>query len=351
MELIKIQNKLDQMQYAFRETDQYIDFLANREKIQRILELKEEKNVLILGHNYMAPLVYGISGEGERGDSLQLAQFAAKSDNPIILFDGVRFMAETAKILNPEKKILIADINAGCSLADPFGGEEVKEYKKNYPGKPVVLYINSYADAKAEADYCCTSSNGIKVIKHAAAEYGTNEVIFLPDSLMGENIQDELRENNIDIDLIYPGKYDDKFGSCEVHENISLEMIKNIREQFYLDKENPETAVIVHWECLPEVRKEADFCSSTSGMIKYIQEHTDLKRIYLGTECEMTANLQNEFPEVEFVKTCAIACQHMKKITLDKMLKALEDEKPEVTVPEDIRIRALKSIERMLDVN
>jgi len=349
---MQIQTKLKEIEYALRRggNDQYIDFLANKDSIQRILELREQKNVLILGHNYMAPLVYHVSGEGERGDSLQLAQFASNSDNPIILFDGVRFMAETAKILNPEKKVLIADLNAGCSLADPFRANDVKAYKKNFPGRPIVLYINSYADAKAEADYCCTSSNGLKVIKHAAAEYGTNQVIFLPDSLMGKNLQDELNENGENLDLIYPGKYDKNFGSCEVHEQISLDMVRNIRKQFNLEKGNPETAVLVHWECKPEVRKEADFCSSTSGMIKYINEHSELKNVYLGTECEMTANLQNEFPEIEFVRTCAIACRHMGKITLDKMLKTLEEEKPEVTVPENIRIKALKSIERMLEI-
>lgn len=337
--------------------DQYLDFLANREKIERILQLKEQKNVLILGHNYMAPLVYNLSGEGQRGDSLQLAQYAAKSDKPIILFDGVRFMAETAKILNPEKKVLIADMHAGCSLADPFRGADVRAYKEQFPGLPVVLYINSYADAKAEADYCCTSSNGLRVVQHAAQEFGTNRVIFLPDSLMGQNLQDELQENGSPIELIFPGKYDQRHGSCEVHERISLEMVQDIRQQYHLpkhqpeeDEKNPTTAVLVHWECLPEVRKEADFCGSTSQMIHYVREHTALQRVYLGTECEMAANLQNEFPHIDFVRTCAIACRHMAKITLDKILKCLETEQPEVMVPEEIRVRALKPIERMLKI-
>ncbi|HLC97322.1 MAG TPA: quinolinate synthase [Candidatus Nanoarchaeia archaeon] len=335
--------------------DQYLDFLAQREKIERILLLKEQKNVLVLGHNYMAPLVYNLSGEGERGDSLQLAQYAAKSDKPIILFDGVRFMAETAKILNSEKKVLIADMQAGCSLADPFRGAEVRAYKEQFPGLPIVIYINSYADAKAEADYCCTSSNGLQVVQHAAKEFGTERVIFLPDSLMGENLQDELREAGSALELIYPGKYDAQHGSCEVHEKISLEMVQNIRVQYQLPKHqpgetNPETAVLVHWECLPEVRKEADFCGSTSHMIRYVREHPSLQRVYLGTECEMAANLQNEFPQIDFVRTCAIACQHMAKITLDKIVQCLEAEQPEVLVPEEIRIRALKPIARMLQI-
>ncbi len=330
--------------------DQYLDFLAQRDKIARILELKETKNVLILGHNYMGPLVYNLSGENERGDSLQLSQYASKSDKPIILFDGVRFMAETAKILNPNKKVLIADLAAGCSLADPFGAEEVLAYKKEYPGLPVVLYINSYAAAKAEADYCCTSSNGLKVVRHAAQEFGTRQVIFLPDSLMGKNLEEEVRLAGEDLELIYPGKRDQKYGACEVHEQITAEMVQAIRKQYGLFREDSATAVLVHWECRPEVLAEADFHGSTSAMIKYIKDHPLLQRVYLGTECEMTANLQNEFLGIEFVRTCALACQHMAKITLDKILDALTREAPEVQVPEHIRLRALHSIERMLEI-
>jgi len=345
---------LDQ-HFAKRNDDQTIEYLARRDKIQRILELKEQKNVLILGHNYMAPLVYNLSGEGQRGDSLQLAKYAAQCQEPIILFDGVRFMAETAKILNPSKKVLIADLKAGCSLADPCRADKVKWYKEKYPDLPVVIYINSYADAKAESDYCCTSSNGLAVVEHVAREYQTKQVIFLPDSLMGANIQEELQEKGSTIELIYPGKYDKEHGSCEVHEQISVEMVKGIRKQFGLPKlaggeKNPETAVLVHWECLPEVRKEADFCSSTSKMASYVKEHPSLKKVFLGTECEMTANMQAEFPQIEFIRTCSVSCQHMARITIDKILETLENEAPEVTVPEDIRVRALVPIERMLRI-
>ena len=332
-------------------TDQHLDFQANQDLIEQILKLRDQKNVLILGHNYMAPLVYHLSGEGERGDSLQLAQYAAKSNKPIILFDGVRFMAETAKILNPEKKVLIADLKAGCSLADPFRGEDVRRYKEKYPGLPVVLYINSYADAKAEADYCCTSSNGLKVVEHAAKEFASNQVIFLPDSLMGANLQDELKLQGSALNLIYPGKYDAEHGACEVHAQITVEMVQNIRRDFALSPEDKATAVLVHWECHPDVLKEADFHGSTSAMIKYLHTHPELKRVYLGTECEMTANMQNEFPQIEFVRSCAIACQHMGRITLHKILQALETEQPEVTVPEEIRLKALRSIQKMLEVS
>lgn len=334
-----------------RGMDHYVEFKAQEDIITEILRLKEEKKVLILGHNYMAPLVYNLSGEGQRGDSLQLARYAAKSNHPIILFDGVRFMAETAKILNPGKKILLADLNAGCSLADPFRGEQVKAYKQKFPGAPIVLYINSYADAKAEADYCCTSSNGLKVIKHAAQEFNTNKVIFLPDSLMGKNIEEELKKEKSGIELIYPGKYDSQHGSCEVHEQITAEMIRMIRRQFNIRKEDSATGILVHWECRPEVLEEADFHGSTSAMIQYIKEHSELRKVYLGTECEMTANLQNEFPAIEFVRSCAIACQHMARITLPKILKTLQTEQPEVLVPEEIRLQALNSIQRMLAIS
>ncbi len=342
-QMILLQKKLSNGGYG-------IDFLAQQDTIRRILQLRDQKNVLILGHNYMAPLVYHLSGEGERGDSLQLAQYAAKSDKPIILFDGVRFMAETAKILNPQKKVLIADLNAGCSLADPFRGADVRRYKAEHPGLPVVLYINSYADAKAEADYCCTSSNGLKVVEHAAREFNTQKVIFLPDSLMGANLQEELHQQGSTLELIYPGKYDSRHGSCEVHAQITAEMVKTIREQFHLSSQDKQTAVLVHWECHPDVLKEADFHGSTSAMIRYVQSHPELKRVYLGTECEMTANMQHEFPQIEFVRSCMIACQHMGKITLGKILHTLETESPEIIVPEEIRVRALLSIERMLKI-
>lgn len=348
MKSLNLIQNLNEIEQKFKAGDQYVDFLVNKETIEKILELQKQKNALILGHNYMAPLVYNLSLQ--RGDSLQLAQYASKADNPIILFDGVRFMAETAKILNPEKKVLIADMNAGCSLADPFRGEEVRAYKEKYPGIPVVLYINSYADAKAESDYCCTSSNGIKVIQHAAKEFETNKVIFLPDSLMGANLEEEIRKTGSELELIYPGKYDNKHGSCIVHEQITPEMIKIIRQNYGLEKGNPTTAVLVHWECKPEVLKEADFYGSTSAMIKYISAHQELKKVYLGTECEMTANLQQEFPQIEFAKTCNVFCEHMRKITLDKILKTLETEQPEITVPENVRLKALTSIQRMLAV-
>jgi quinolinate synthase len=344
-------SRLERMDKTLRLTpDQHLDFQTQREKIERILQLREEKDVLILGHNYMHPLIYQLSNKRERGDSLALAKYASQADNSIILFDGVLFMAETAKILNPDKKVLIADTEAGCSLADPFKAEDVQDYKRRFPGAPVVTYINSYAGVKAESDYCCTSANGLRVVKHAAKESGNGRVIFLPDSLMGENIQKELLGEGSSIDLIYPGKYDANFGRCEVHEKFTPELIREIRAHHELEKGNPETAVLVHWECSSNVLEEADFYGSTSEMAQYIRDHPELKRVFLGTECEMSANLASEFPNVEFARSCQNFCQHMQKITLEKILYSLENEVFEVNVDEQIAKKALTSIERMLKI-
>ena len=342
--------QLEQIDQALKATpDHHLEFRAKREIIEKILKLRDEKNVLILGHNYMEPLVYQLSGEKERGDSLALSRAAAKSDKPIILFDGVRFMAETAKILSPQKKVLIADLEAGCSLADPFTAEDVKEYRKRYPGAPVVTYVNSYADIKAESDYCCTSSNGLNVVLHAAKQSGGDRVIFFPDSLMGANLQQELESSG--IDLIYPGKYDGNFGRCEVHEKFTPEQLREIRVQYNIPKGSEEAAILVHWECPPPVLEEADYHGSTSQMARYIADHPKLKRVYLGTECEMAANLALEYPQIDFIRTCSVHCQHMRKITLEKILYSLEQEVYEVNVSPAIAQRARVAIDRMLEVN
>jgi len=335
----------------FRSTAYELDVVANESKIRRILQLKEEKNVLILGHNYMRPLIYGLSEDGARGDSLALARHAAKTDCPIILFDGVRFMAETAKILNPTKKVLIATKNAGCSLADPVTAKQVRHLKHENPGVPVVTYINSYADVKGESDICCTSSNAIDVIKHMYKETGSARIIFLPDTLMGQNLQKELDDLGYTIDLIYPGKDNSLAeGKCEVHEKFTLEMLLDIREQYSIPKGRPGRAILAHWECPPKVLEEADFYGSTSQMANYISKNSP-ELVFLATECEMSANLEGEFPQTEFVRTCQIFCSHMGQITLDGILSALETEDPikhEVTVDPKVRMRALKPIQRML---
>lgn len=339
---------------TFRNTEYEVDVAANAEKVRRILQLKEEKNVLILGHNYMHPLVFSLSDKAARGDSLALARHAAETDCPIILMDGVRFMAETAKILNPDKKVLIASKLAGCSLADPVRAEDVRAIKAAHPGVPVVMYINSYADAKAESDICCTSSNALEVILHVARTTASNRVIFLPDTLMGMNLQTELDALGHEIDLIYPGKSNGlREAKCEVHEQFTVEDLQLIREQYEMPKGHPSRAILAHWECPPDVLREADFHGSTSQMSNYIRAHQP-ERAYLATECEMAANLEAEFPQTEFVRACAIFCSHMRRISLDGILSALETEDPErheITVDEEVRVRALTPIERMLELS
>lgn len=334
-------------------TEHEIDVLAHEEKIRRILELKLQKNVLILGHNYMAPLIYNLSENDARGDSLALARYAAKTECPVILFDGVRFMAETAKILNPEKKVLIASKLAGCSLADPIRADQVRQLKAEFPGVPVVTYINSYADVKAESDFCCTSANAVQVIESAALRADSSQVIFLPDSLMGENLQNELENTGSEIKLLYPGKDNSlEEARCEVHEQFSVGELRLIREQHGIPKGHRRRAVLAHWECSPEVLEEADFHGSTSQMSRYIADNSP-ERVFLATECEMAANLAGEFPEVEFVRSCQMYCRHMRQLTLDGILSALETEDPvkhEITVEEDVRQAALVPLQRMLEL-
>ncbi len=344
----------EEYERSFKGTPYEVDVAAHREKIERILELRDKKKVLILGHNYMDPLIYHLSPKQARGDSLALARYAASTDAPIILFDGVLFMAETAKILNPDKKVLIASKLAGCSLADPIRAEQVRELKAQYPGCPVVTYINSYADVKAESDVICTSANALQVVRYISEETGSNTVLFFPDSLMGENLQRELRAEGRDVELIYPGKKNNlPEGKCEVHDKFTVEDLKEIRKRYDIPKGHPRRAILAHWECRPEVIEEADFHGSTSQMAKYIREKRP-ERVYLATECEMSANLEAEFPETEFIKACRVFCQYMQKITIDGILSALETEDPEkheVTVDEEIRKRALIPLNKMLEIS
>lgn len=349
--------RLDVLESRFARTpDLALDFRTNRDLIAEILRLRDEKNVLLLGHNYMHPLIYHLSDEVARGDSLALSRVAAESNQPIILFNGVRFMAETAKILNPEKKVLIADLEAGCSLADGLRAEDALALRERHPGAPVVTYINSYAEVKAESDFCCTSANALRIVRHAARRFNTDRVIFLPDTLMGANLQAELNRLGEAIELVYPGRPgcpgdDEPNGRptrCEVHERFTAGQIRAIRAQYDMPKGSRVSAVLVHWECPPEVVAEADFHGSTSEMARYIEERPDLRRVYLATECEMAANLAVDFPSVEFVRACSFFCPHMRRITLEKLHRSLVEEVHEVTVPRDVAARARVAIDRML---
>lgn len=326
------------------------EFAGQRDLVREVLELQAEKQAILLGHNYMHPLVYHISEVANRGDSLGLSQQAARCKEPVIVFNGVRFMAETAKILNPDKLVLIPDLEAGCSLADNFLAEDVREYRRRYPGLPVVTYINSYAEVKAETEYCCTSANAVEVVRAAAKDFGVEEVIFLPDTLMGMNLQREFNSRDEAIRLIYPGRDDDRFTRCEVHEQFTAQQIRAIRLEYDLPRGGEDTAVLVHWECSPEVLEEADYCGSTSQMARFIADRPHLKRVYLATECEMAANLAAEFPTVHFVRSCSFHCPHMRRITLEKLRDCLLHEQYAIDVDSEVASRARLAIDRMLAI-
>ncbi len=278
--------------------------------VHRILELKKKHNAVILGHNYMEPLVFGLSEQGEQGDSLGLSISAVQTDSDFIIFNGVRFMAETAKILNPNKRVLIADKTAGCSLADDFRAEDVRILKEQYPGVPVMIYINSYADAKAECDVCCTSANAEQV----AMAIPGDELIFVPDLFFAQNLEKVLEGKK---KILYPGKNNRAKGAvCEVHEKFSLEDIISIRKSFEITKEDPTRMMYVHWECKPEVLQEADYYGSTTQIrndIAHRVANGNLEKAFIASECELTSNLMEEFPSVEFATACSVRCNHMAK--------------------------------------
>ncbi len=329
-----------------------IDIEAHASTVHRILELKRKHDVVILGHNYMEPLVFGISERNEQGDSLALSMSAVQTDSQYIIFNGVRFMAETAKVLNPEKTVLIADKTAGCSLADDFSAQDVRNLKEKYPGVPVMIYINSYAEAKAECDVCCTSANAERI----ALEMPGDELIFVPDLFFAQNLEMVLKGKK---KILYPGNDNDTKGAvCEVHEKFSLEDILSVRRTFGIERDNENRMLYVHWECKPEVLQEADFYGSTTQIRNDIArrvENGGLEKAFIASECELTSNLMEEFPTVEFATACSVRCSHMAQISLDKIRPILEAidsgsdlSRWEVTLPEKIVQRASKPIQKML---
>lgn len=332
-----------------------VDIRAKAGTIAEILRLKAKHDVVVLGHNYMEPLVFDLSEKEEQGDSLQLSMYAAKTEAPTILFNGVVFMAETAKVLNPGKRVLIADKAAGCSLADNFRGPQVRALKEKYPGVPVMIYINSYADAKAESDVCCTSANAPQIAQALPGD----RVLFVPDILFAQNLEAELKGRK---EVLYPGKKNSVRGAvCEVHERFSLKDLQQIRRSFDIPKGHAKRVVYAHWECHPDVLREADFYGSTSQIRGDIAKRAKEKRIeraFIASECELTSNLAGEFPGVEFATACFVRCQHMARITLDRCLAALraldegKDLSPwEVTLDAKTIERARRPIERMLEMS
>jgi len=298
--------------------------------IAEINRLKRERNAVILGHNYQVPEIFhGVADF--KGDSLGLARAARDTDADVIVFCGVHFMAETAKILNPGRTVLIPDPDAGCSLSESITVEDVRLLKQRHPGVPVVTYVNTPASIKAESDICCTSANAVRVVEAAAADAGSDRVIFLPDEYLARNVAAET-----DVRVIA------WHGRCVVHEQFTVDQIRAYREQY------PGIEVIAHPECSPEVCEEADFVGSTTGMIGYLDDARS-NRVIMVTECSMSDNVQEAHPDLEFVKPCTL-CPHMKKITLENTLASLQDLRYEIEIPENVRARALAAVERMLEV-
>ena len=294
--------------------------------IQKINKLKKDKNAVILAHNYQTPeIYYGVADIS--ADSLALALEAAKTSANIIVLCGVHFMAETAKLMNPQKKVLLPDMNAGCSLASSITAEDVRMLKEKYPGVPVVSYVNTSAEVKAESDICCTSANAVKIVE----SLGVDKVIFIPDYYLANYVQKKTKVKIISWQ-----------GTCIVHEKFSAKEVEDIR------KENPGIKIIAHPECPPDVISASDFAGSTSSMVKYVKKNQP-KKVLLVTECSMSDNVQVENPNVQFIRPCNL-CPHMKRISLNKIFDCLKNESNEIKISHNISEMARKSVQRMAEI-
>lgn len=298
--------------------------------IHEINRLKKEKNAVILAHNYMTPDIF--FGVGDIvGDSLKLAQEAAKTEADIIVQCGVHFMAETSKVLCPDKKILIPDMKAGCSLAESITAADVRALKAKHPGIPVVTYVNTSAEVKAESDVCCTSSNALKIVEALGRE-GHDTVIMTPDKFLAQNVANQTKVKIIIWD-----------GACIVHERFTAQDVKRVRAQ------HGNVIILAHPECPPEVIAESDYTGSTAQMDDYIKKNQPQKAV-LMTECSMSDNIASANPGVEMIGACQM-CPYMKRISLPKILECLRTESPEVTVDPAIIPRARRAVERMLELS
>lgn len=294
--------------------------------IHAINRLKKERGAAVLAHNYQTPEIFHCVAD-IAGDSLQLAKEAAKVDADVIVQCGVHFMAETSKLLNPEKTVLIPDLRAGCSLADSITGADVRLLREKFPGVPIVTYVNTSADVKAESDICCTSSNALSIIE----SFGTERVLCIPDEYLAKNIA---KQTDVKV-IAWKGR-------CEVHERFTAEELRQYR------RDDPNIVIIAHPECPPEVVEEADFSGSTSGMINWVKDNQP-KRVVMVTECSMSDNVAVENPNVEFVRPCNL-CPHMKRISLTNILESLVYMREEVTVDPAIAGRARAAVERMINL-
>ena len=303
-----------------------IEWKIHAPLIEKINKLKIEKNAVILAHNYQTPEIYhGVADIS--ADSLALAVEASKTSASIIVLCGVHFMAETAKLMNPSKKVLLPDMSAGCSLSSSITGEDVRLLKQKYPGVPVVSYINTSADVKAETDVCCTSANAIKVVE----SLNVDRVIFLPDQYLASYVA-----SNTKVKII------SWKGTCVVHEKFTAKEVEEVRAA------NPGIKIIAHPECPPDVIKASDFAGSTSGMVDYVSKNKP-KKVMLVTECSMSDTVEADNPEVEFVKPCNL-CPYMKKINLEKILDCLKNETNEINIDKKISDAARKSVLRMTEI-
>ncbi len=294
--------------------------------IDAIQFLKRQRNAVLLAHNYQTPEIFhGVADV--TGDSLTLARRAAETDADVIVVAGVHFMAETAKLLNPDKTVLIPDLRAGCSLAESITGADVRLLRQRFPGVPVVTYVNTSADVKAESDVCCTSANAVEVVE----ALGVPRVIFLPDEYLGRYVQ-----SRTPVELILWK------GHCEVHERFSAADVQSFRGA------HPGVQVLAHPECPPDVLAASDFVGSTAGMVQHVRTQRPA-RVLLVTECSMSDNVSVEFPDVEFVRPCNL-CPHMKRISLAGIHAALLNLAPRVEVPASVATRARAAVERMLAI-
>ncbi|HEY4030972.1 MAG TPA: quinolinate synthase NadA [Caulobacteraceae bacterium] len=307
-----------------------LEWRAHAPLIAAINTLKAQKNAVILAHNYMTPEIF--HGVGDYvGDSLGLAREAARCDARVIVQAGVHFMAETSKVLCPDKTVLIPDPMAGCSLASSITAADVRLIKQRYPGLPVVTYVNTTADVKAETDICCTSANAVQVVEHVARQWGVDRVILLPDEFLARNVA---RQTEVGI-IAWQGR-------CEVHERFNAQDILDLKAAY------PNAEILAHPECPAEVLEVSDFAGSTAAMSDYVMTRKP-KQVVLITECSMADNVACDAPDTEFMRPCNL-CPHMKKITLQNIHAALLHDRYEVTVDTAVATRAAAAVQRMIDM-
>jgi len=349
----EVQQMYEQLKARLEKIVPDVELRYKAEIAVEIEALKKQRNAVILGHNYMEPALF-YSIPDFTGDSLDLSRKAAQTDKDVIVFCGVKFMAETAKILNPSKTVLLPSDKAGCSLAASITADDVRALKARFPGVPVVSYVNTYADVKAESDICCTSSNAVAVVESLHAD----TVIFLPDEYLARNVARETGKHIIfptltpshlpggegpgvraDLDYQLIGWH----GRCEVHEKFTVKDIEAVRAQF------PDVVVLAHPECSPEVTAAADFSGSTNAMIRYVQQ-SNAPRYLVLTECAMGDNIAAANPDKEMLRLCMVRCPHMNTITMEEARDALKFNRYVIELDEDIRQRAYRAVERMIQI-